>query len=449
MDQAQNHFSRTLGPLTLWGLGVGYVISGMYFGWNLGLPQGGSLGLAIATCIIALMAVTFNFSYCELTCAIPKAGGAFNYTSSAFGPYWGFLAGVVQLIEFIFAPPAIASAIGAYLGLLFPKGHSFIFALIAYFLFTLINICGVKIAAMFELIVTLLAVIGILIFSGIMLPHLNFENLLLNALPHGYMGVLMAIPFALWFFLGLEGIANVVEETLNPQRNIVIGLSSAILTLIILCILTFVSSIGVGGWEKVVFAFPGAAPSDSPLPLALGQVINEHQVLFRLLISIGLFGLIASFNGFILAAGRATYEFSLMGYAPTLLSRLHHKFKTPAKAILFNTSIGIAILCTGKTAEIIVLACFGALSLYLLSMLSLFALRKTKPHMKRPFRVPFYPYTPLIATIIASGSLIVLIFNNLKLALVYFVILVFSTVWFKFKVRNKQPVQAFNHEVLQ
>ncbi|MEO1451761.1 MAG: amino acid permease, partial [Bacteroidota bacterium] len=105
---------RTLGPLMLWGLGVGYVISGMYFGWNLGLAEGGTGGLALATVFITLMYVTFTFSYTELACAIPKAGGAFDYADRALGPEWGFLGGMAQNIEFIFAPPAIAFAIGAY-----------------------------------------------------------------------------------------------------------------------------------------------------------------------------------------------------------------------------------------------------------------------------------------------------------------------------------------------
>ena len=77
----------------LWGLGVGYVISGMYFGWNLGLAEGGTLGLAIATFFIIIMYVTFTFSYAELACAIPKAGGAFDYATRAFGKDLGFIAG--------------------------------------------------------------------------------------------------------------------------------------------------------------------------------------------------------------------------------------------------------------------------------------------------------------------------------------------------------------------
>ena len=69
---SNSQLDRKLGPVMLWGLGVGYVISGMYFGWNLGLPEGGTLGMAIATFFITIMYATFTFSYTELACAIPK-----------------------------------------------------------------------------------------------------------------------------------------------------------------------------------------------------------------------------------------------------------------------------------------------------------------------------------------------------------------------------------------
>ena len=115
------NLKRVLSPLMLWGLGVGYVISGMYFGWNLGLKEGGTLGLAIATFFIIILYVTFTFSYTELACAIPKAGGGFDYAARALGKDWGFIAGMAQNIEFIFAPPAIAFAIGAYFNLFFPQ----------------------------------------------------------------------------------------------------------------------------------------------------------------------------------------------------------------------------------------------------------------------------------------------------------------------------------------
>ena len=117
----------------LWGLGVGYVISGMYFGWNLGLEQGGTLGLGIATFFIIIMYVTFTFSYTELACAIPKAGGAFDYAARAMGKDIAFVAGMAQNVEFIFAPPAIAFAIGAYFNLFFPQIPILAIAIFAWF----------------------------------------------------------------------------------------------------------------------------------------------------------------------------------------------------------------------------------------------------------------------------------------------------------------------------
>lgn len=431
MNDEQPKLKRTLGPLMLWGLGVGYVISGMYFGWNLGLEKGGTLGLAIATGFIIVMYLTFTFSYTELACSIPKAGGAFDYAMRGLGKDWGFLGGMAQNIEFIFAPPAIAFAIGAYLNLFMPGVPIIAIAIIAYLIFTALNIYGVKAAASFELIITVIAVLELLIFAGASLPSFEWENMKQNALPHGYAGAFAAIPFAIWFFLAIEGVANVAEETVNPQRNILIGFGSAILTLVILCILTFCASVGVSGWEGVVYASPGAEASDSPLPLALAQIFGQDHILYTLVTSIGLFGLIASFHGIILAAGRSTFEFGRVGFAPSFLGKIHPRFRTPSNALIANTLIGIIALFTGRTGDIITIACFGALTLYIVSMISLLSLRKKEPDLERPFKVPFYPITPCIALVIATVAFVAMTVYNPILALVYFGMLFGSYGWFK------------------
>lgn len=426
----QTKLKKTLGPLMLWGLGVGYVISGMYFGWNLGLEKGGTLGLAVATFFIIIMYLTFTFSYTELACAIPKAGGAFDYAIKALGKNWGFLGGMAQNIEFIFAPPAIAFAIGAYLHILLPSISVLTIAIAAYFIFTALNIYGVEAAASFELIVTIIAVIGLLIFAGAAIPEFNFSNLEKNALPNGWGGAFAAIPFAIWFFLAIEGVANVAEETVNPQRNVLIGFGSAILTLVVLCLLTFTSSIGIAGWETVVYDASGAA-SDSPLPLAMAQLFGENHILFSVVTFIGLFGLIASFHGIILAAGRSTFEFGRVGFAPKQLGVVHSKFRTPANALLVNMVIGIVALFTGKTGEIITIACFGALTLYIVSMIALLVLRKKEPALERPFKVPMYPVFPIVALIIAVVAFISLTIYNPWIALIYFGILAVMYLWFR------------------
>lgn len=406
----------------LWGLGVGYVISGMYFGWNLGLEKGGTLGLAIATFFIIILYVTFTFSYTEMACAIPKAGGGFDYATRALGKDWGFIAGMAQNIEFIFAPPAIAFAIGAYFNLFFPQIPILVIAVCSYLVFTALNIYGVKAAAMFELVITLLAVGELLLFAGITLPHIEVKNLQHNALPHGWQGIFAAIPFAIWFFLAIEGVANVAEEAINPRRAILLGFGSAILTLVILCILTFTGAVGVAGWEAVVYKSDGSI-SDSPLPLALGHIVGDNNMLYHLLITVGLFGLVASFHGIILAAGRAGFEFGRVQFAPAFLGKIHPRFQTPSNALLVNMGIGIIALFTGKTADIITISVFGALTLYIISMVSLIRLRKNEPGLDRPFKVPMYPIFPIVALIIAVISFVAMTIYNSSQALVYFLLL--------------------------
>ena len=417
--------SRTLTPLMLWGLGVGYVISGMYFGWNLGLEKGGTLGLAIATFFIIILYITFTFSYAELASAIPKAGGGFDYTRRAFGDTWGFVAGMAQNIQFIFAPPAIAFAIGAYFNLFFPSVPIIVISIISYILFTALNIRGVKISALFELGITLFAVGELLLFAGITLPHFSSDAFFENSLPNGISGIFAALPFAIWFFLGLEGVANVAEETINPQRTIKVGFSSALITLIVLCLLVFAGAVGVGGWENIVYRADGST-SDSPLPLALINIVGENNFLYHLLITVGLFGLIASFHGLILAAGRASYEFGKVRFAPPVFGKIHPTFHTPANALLLNMGIGILALLTGKTAEIITIAVFGALFLYFFSMISLIKLRIREPELPRPFKVPFYPLFPYTALIITLVALIAMIVFNFVLFLLFFSIMLIS-----------------------
>jgi ethanolamine permease len=138
---------------------------------------------------------------------------------------------------------------------------------------------------------------------------------------------------------------------------------------------------------------------------------------------IGLFGLVASFHGIILAAGRSVFEFGRVKFAPLFLGKIHSRFQTPSNALLINMVTGIIALLTGKTAEIITISVFGALTLYIVSMITLLRLRKKEPQLERPFKVPAYPFFPIIALIIAVLSFIAMTIYNLKLALVYFLIL--------------------------
>jgi ethanolamine permease len=428
---------KDLGPLMLWGLGVGYVISGMYFGWNLGLPLGGTWGMLAATVVITVLYVTFILSYAELAAAIPKAGGAFDFGLRALGPTGGLVLGVAQIVEFLFAPPAIAAAIGAYFNLFFPQLSPKLIAIVAYVLFTGLNIWGVRQAALFELAVTIAAVGELLLFIGITAPHFQAANLARDALPHGWIGAFACLPFAIWFYLGIEGLANAAEEARNPQRDVRLGFSSAMLTLVVLAVGVFASSIGVAGWAAIVYPTPGAAASDSPLPLAMGRVVGSAGALYHLLVTVGLFGLVASFHGILLAASRATFQLGRTGYAPRFLGRIDPRTGTPVAALLVNLAVGTVAILSARTAELIVLSTIGAVTLYALSMVSLFALRRREPDLPRPVRAVAYPLFPAVALVLSVLSLASIAVTSWGLMLTFGAILVISVGAWRFTTRER------------
>lgn len=422
--------SRTIGPVLLWGLGVGYVISGMYFGWNLGLPEGGPYGLAAATVVVTVLYLCFVLGYAELACALPRAGGVFVYTSRAFGPHLGFVGGAAQLIEYLLAPPAIALAIGGYINQ--ATGLPILtVAVVAYIVFTLVNVAGVTLSVTFELVLTVIAVIELAVFGAVTLPHFSWHAFSLDALPNGWGGAFSALPFAIWFYLAIEGVANVAEEAKDPQRVIPRGFIAAMLTLMVLTVITLFGAVGVGGWKHVVYADPAVLePSDSPLPLAISQVISRQSPLFTVMTGIGLIGLLASFHGILIAGSRATLELGRAGYVPQVLGTVNAKTRTPVAALLGNMVVGLIVLFTGKTNDIILVTVFGALTLYILSSAAVLQLRRTEPDLERPYRTPLYPLTPLVALALSAVCAIAMAWAHPYLALIYAAMLLGSWLLF-------------------
>ena len=417
----------SLGTLHLWAIAVGLVISGEYFGWSYGWGSAGTMGFMVTSLLVATMYTCFIFSFTELTTAIPHAGGPFAYSRRAFGPKGGLIAGLATLIEFVFAPPAIAMAIGAYLNVQFPELDPKHAAVGAYIIFMTLNILGVSIAATFELVVTVLAVAELLVFMGVVAPGFSFSNFALNgwsgssefssaAIP----GMFAAIPFAIWFFLAIEGAAMAAEEAKDPKRTIPRAYISGILTLVFLAVGVMIMAGGVGDWRQL-------AGINDPLPQAMKAVVGENSNWMHMLVWIGLFGLVASFHGIILGYSRQFFALARAGYLPRGLAKLN-RFHTPHRAILAGGIIGIAAIYSdglinlqgmGLTAAMITMAVFGAIVMYIMSMLSLFKLRQSEPNMERSFRAPGYPIVPGIALVLAVVCLVAMVWFNAMISLVF------------------------------
>ncbi|MBT2299113.1 ethanolamine permease [Variovorax paradoxus] len=438
---------KVLGPFQLWGIAVGLVISGEYFGWSYGWNTAGTLGFLVATVLVATMYTTFIFSFTELSTAIPHAGGPFAYARRAFGPNGGFVAGFATLVEFVFAPPAIALAIGAYLNVQFPGINPKWFALGAYVIFIGLNWIGIGIAAAFELFVTVLAIFELLVFMGVVAPGWSLANFAANgwsgssafssaAIP----GIFASIPFAIWFFLAIEGAAMAAEEARDPHRTIPLAYTSGILTLVVLAFGVMIFAGGVGDWRKL-------ANINDPLPQAMKVVVGENSGWLHMLVWIGLFGLIASFHGIIMGYSRQIFALARAGYLPATFAALSPRFNTPHRALVAGGVIGVAAIFSDEwvqfggqtlTANIVTMAVLGAIVMYLISMAALFKLRRTEPGLERTYRAPFYPVFPAIALGLGVVCLGAMIWFNGMLTLLFLVLMALAYGYFRLTAEQRK-----------
>lgn len=423
---------KSLSSIHLWAIAVGLVISGDYFGWNYGWSEAGTIGFLAVVFMVAILYVTFIFSFTELTAAIPQAGGPFAYALRAFGPYGGIIAGYATVIEFLLAAPAIALALGSYLHFLYAAIPVLPTAIACFVVFTALNALGVKESAGFTLLITALAVAELLVFIGVVAPHFSMENFVRETFPIQSSGLIKSIPFAIWFFLAIEGVAMVAEEVKNPQRNIPKGYTYGIVTLLILAFGVMIAAGGAGDWKQL-------AGIDYPLPKAIALAIGENNKLTSLFTSLGLFGLIASFHSIILSYSRQLFALARNGFLPSFMSKVNNRFQTPHYALLTGGVAGIIALCSGTTDKLIILSVIGALTMYIISMFSVFALRKKEPFLHRPVVVPMYPYFPLIALVLSCLCLGGIVVYNIFLSLLFVGGLIFMMVIYR---TFQQPVSG-------
>ena len=399
---------KTLTPLALWAIAVGLVISGEYFGWNYGWEQAGPVGMLLVTLGVTVLYVTFILSFTELTTSIPQAGGPFAYAHRALGPWGGLVAGYATLVEFLLTPPAIALALGSYGHFLWPGLPVLATAVGCYAVFTALNLLGIKESARFSLVVTVLAVAELLVFMGLLAPHFRVSNFLAHPVPLRWAGVLAALPFAIWFYLAIEGVAMVAEEVKDPRRTLPRGYGYGLGTLVALALGVMVLTGGATDWRRL-------AHLDYPLPEALALVLGKANPWTKFFASIGLFGLVASFHGTLLGYSRQLFALARAGYLPGALARLNGR-GAPHGALVAGAAVGVAALLTGHTDQLIVLAVLGALVMYAVSLVSLFVLRRRAPELARPFAVPGYPVVPGLALGLTLLSLGALVYSNLALS---------------------------------
>ncbi|MGW4205305.1 ethanolamine permease [Streptomyces sp. NPDC004726] len=439
------------GWLLLTGLGVAYVVSGDFSGWNIGLSEGGFGGLAIATLAMGVMYACLVFALAELSAILPTAGGGYGFARRALGTWGGFLTGTAILIEYILAPAAISIFIGDYvesLGL-FGLESGWPVYLACFAVFIGIHLWGVGEALRFSLVVTAIAVAALLIFAVGAFTDFSAGNLddipvdeeafgSGSWLPFGLLGIWAAFPFGMWFFLGVEGVPLAAEEAKDPVRSMPKALSISMGILVLLAVLTFFAATGARGSAAIQEA-------GNPLVVAL-QGDGDPTALSRFVNYAGLAGLVASFFSLIYAGSRQLFALSRAGYLPRFLS-LTNRRKSPYLGLLIPGAIGFALAAsTGDGARMLNMAVFGATISYALMALSHIVLRRREPGLVRPYRTPGGVLTSSVAFVLALSALVATFLVDKDAALIALVVYAVALAYFALYSRRHLVARAPEEE---
>ena len=413
----QRSLRRHARVLDLWALGVGAVISGDFFGWNFGLIAGGFGGLMAAVTIMTALYIGLCFSIAEMAPALPHTGGAYSFARTAMGAWGGYLTGLAENMEYILTPAVIVVGVGGYLGAIFgtPPQLAPLWWVLCYALFVALNVAGVEMSFRVSVVITICALAVLAVFFIGAVPRFDLHRWALDGggwLPKGWLGVLAALPFALWLYLGIEQLPLASEESHDPARDMPRGILSGLATLILCSFLTVILNAGIS---------PGSAKvGASTEPLFLGfRAIFGSGMGSRILALLACTGLLASFHTIIYAYGRQIFSLSRAGYFPSWLSVTHGSRKTPHRALIAGSLLGfavcLAIQFAGQNsavgAVLLNMAVFGAVLAYVLQMASFILLRRNFPQIDRPYRSPLGIPGAAIAIAVSLATLVMLFLN--------------------------------------
>lgn len=438
------------GWVLLASLGVSYVISGDFAGWNFGLERAGFGGMLLATIIMGLMYMCLVLSLAEMSSSLPTAGGGYSFARRALGPLGGFLTGTAILLEYAIAPAAIAIFIGGYVNELIGIDGPVVYAGF-YCIFVGIHLWGAGEALRIMMGITVLAVIAIVVFVLGMLPHFDINNLFTIPanpdvagasafLPEGYVGIWAALPFAMWLFLAVEGVPLAAEEASNPAKDMPRGIIASMVILLIFA-------------TAVLFLVPGGAGAEAmkshsaPLVGALQFVYGADSIAAKFVNIVGLFGLIASFFSIIYAYSRQVFALSRAGYLPRFLS-LSGERKVPVWALIVPGILGFLLSLTGEGDLMITMAVFGATVSYALMSLSHIILRRKEPQLARPYKTPGGTLTSGIALVLSlialASTFVVSTQAALWSALFYVVMLTYFLLYSRHRIVANAPEEEFD-----
>ena len=346
--------------------------------------------------IAGIIAMLTALSAAELSSFITETGASYAYTKKAFGRLWSFLVGWFKYFDYMVGGAAVSVGFAAYLTSLFGlEGNApiLIAAIGLPIVLCILNIIGVKEATRTTSIMVLIkifAIVLLLMIGGFYLSQHFDVGHYTPFFATGFGGMLNGAAVIFFVFIGFNTVTMMSEETKNPQKTIPKALMLAFVVTFVLYMCIAFLLIGILDWHD---------ESKDAHPLgSIAAIVSENQMFFDF---ISFSALIASGSvvlSSILGGTRASFAMGRDRLLPHHFDKISQRFGTPYFSIIIGGAIIVVFagIFYDKIDTIASIVNFGSLFTYLFVNLSLIKLRKTMPHVQRPFRVPLYPIVPIL-----------------------------------------------------
>jgi len=426
--------ARVLGPAHVWGLGVGIVLVGEYMGWNFSVGKGGAYAALLACWFAGILYSCVAMIDSEVTSTVAAAGGQYTQAKHIVGPLMAFNVGLYLVFAYTMLEAANAITFGFLIDTVAGMtGHEGLderpFIILAIMFLAWLNYRGVLATLTFSLIITAFAFVAIIVLFLSTTVFLGESPLrhteLMTDLPYGWLGVLAAMHFGLWYYLGIEGTCQAAEEVRSPARSLPFGTLAGIMTLLIAASLTWYVCVGLMPWEYL---------GQAGVPLFDAARMTGSMGLMVLLGIGTMFATLASANGCINDASRAWFAMGRDHYLPDWFGAVHPRFQTPYRAIIFLVPIALIFALGAPLDQVITFSILSGLLEYTFMPLNVILFRRKWPlnTIKRGYEHPFHPI-PAIVLLTLCGITFFAVFlgyGSQLVAMLSFYIVV--SLWFHF-----------------
>jgi amino acid transporter len=377
--ETDRELKRDVGLGMLTAIGVGATVGAPIFVILGSATRMAGTSTILSFVIGGLLTLLVGLTYSELSTTFPESGGGYTFAKKAYGGMPAFLTGWLMAFTNIVFGSLSALGFAQIVGFAWgaPILLSIPVALVTLFVFTLLNLWGIKGSGMVQLVLVLIMVVGLGLVVGFAAFFVSPSNLAPSA-PLGWGGTLAATSFVFVSYFGFETIANVSEEAKHPARTLAISTLASIAICTAIYVAMSAVAIGVVGWHAL-------AGSASPLML-VGATIGGIPGAVLVAV-VGAIATLTSLNAALLASSRTIFALSRDGLLPKGVAAIDRR-GVPAVAITLVALLMAAFISTGGVDFVAYMADFSLFLALILISLGLVVLRRKRGILERPFRSP-------------------------------------------------------------